>query len=362
MSAVAVLATLAALGAVTASAADGTPDGQTATIAYPPPGLAEASGLAASRQHPGLVWVMEDSGDPVVRAYDPSGSVAAAVTMTPADGATDTWGGDIRDTEALAIGPGPTLWVADIGDNSEIRETVVVHTLAEPAALGQIAAAAVSYRFRYPAGPRDAETFLVDPIDGRAYIATKGFLSGGLYAAPVRLTAGATHDLTFVQNIPAIVSDGAFSPDGTHVALRTVGLGTETTAYVYEVERSGAGEPIRLRPDPVTITLPAQAQGESVTYTSDGSALLVGSEGTDEPIWRVPLPAGGPPVTSTHSTGSATSGLPTGSSISSSSTDGSGDGAASDGSVVPVWIIAAAGAAALVAVLFAATAIRRRGR
>ncbi|NUU25800.1 MAG: hypothetical protein HOV68_30485 [Streptomycetaceae bacterium] len=36
--------------------------------------------------------------------------------------------------------------------------------------------------------------------------------------------------------------------------------------------------------------LPSVSQGESLTYTPDGRALLVGSEGGNSPIWKVPLP------------------------------------------------------------------------
>ena len=261
----------------------------TPTIAYPAPGLLEGSGLAASVRHPGVIWVMEDSGDPVVHGYDPTGAEVATVTMLPT-GSDDTWGGDIRDAEALAMGPGPTLWVADIGDNNAVRESVVVHEVPEPADLGPTSVAVKSYRFTYPAGPRDAETYLVDPTDGRAYIVTKGLFGGGLYAAPSTLTPNATHELIFVQNTPAIISDGAFSADGAHVVLRETGFGTSSKAFIYDVRHGAPGEPIALAADPVEVELPDQTQGESVCFTPDGTALLIGSEGEDEPIWSVPLP------------------------------------------------------------------------
>jgi hypothetical protein len=38
------------------------------------------------------------------------------------------------------------------------------------------------------------------------------------------------------------------------------------------------------------MSLPSQEQGESITYTPDGRALLVSSEGDDRKVWRVPLP------------------------------------------------------------------------
>jgi MYXO-CTERM domain-containing protein len=43
---------------------------------------------------------------------------------------------------------------------------------------------------------------------------------------------------------------------------------------------------------PRSVSLPAQPQGESVTFTRDGRALLVSSEGTDSSVLRIPLVSG----------------------------------------------------------------------
>lgn len=283
--------TVAALVAVT-GASGGASEGSAApplapeaTVAYPPFGLAEASGLVASVLHDGVVWVVEDSGEPVVRAYDPSGAEVASVLFA----ASDVFAGDNRDTESLAIGPGPTLWSADIGDNNEVRETVLVHTTPEPAVLDGLVVTAESYRFRLPDGPSDAEVFLVDPVDGRAYLVTKNALGGVMYAAPTELVVGQTHDLEYVQEVPGWLSGGDFSPDGALVAVRTLGLGTTSIASIYGVVRDPGGGPIGLDPR-AEVRLPAQEQGESLAFTADARALLVGSEGADEPIWSVPIP------------------------------------------------------------------------
>ncbi len=256
-----------------------------ATQAYPAPGLAEASGLTASVLHDGVVWVVEDSGEPIVRAYDPSGTQVGSVRFE----ASDVFAGDNRDTESLAMGPGPTLWSADIGDNNLVRETVLVHTTAEPAELGDQVVTATSYRFRFPDGPRDAETLLVDPVDGRMYVVSKRPLGGALYAAPADLVAGETHDLTHVQDIPGWLTGGAFAPDGDFVALRTWGLRATSIATIYDVGRDPDGGPVRLE-QRAEIALPKQRQGESLAFTADGTALLVGSEGEREPIWSVQIP------------------------------------------------------------------------
>lgn len=277
-----VLVAEAAGTSANAAAPTATPE---ATQAYPAPGLAEASGLTASVLHDGVVWVVEDSGKPIVRAYDPSGAQVGSVRFA----ASDVFAGDNRDTESLAMGPGPTLWSADIGDNKGVRETVLVHTTPEPDELGDRVVTAVSYRFRFPDGPRDAETLLVDPVDGRAYIVSKSPLGGTLYAAPSELVGGQTHDLEEVQDISGWLTGGAFAPNGDSVALRTWGLRTTSIATIYDVVRDPGDGPVRLE-QRAELGLPLQRQGESLAFTADGTALLAGSEGEEEPIWSVLIP------------------------------------------------------------------------
>ena len=258
-----------------------------AVEAYPPFGLAEGSGMAASVLHDGVVWVVEDgvsdqSLPPVVHGYDPSGAEVGTVTLA---------GWNNRDVEAMSIGPGPTVWVADIGDNNAGRESVVVHTFVEPDPLGEITLEPVSYRLRYPDGAHDAETIIVDPVEGRVYIATKSpFGDGALYIAPPDLVAGGTHDLTLVTSVPSWITDGSFTPDGTQLLLLRALPRVSTDALVHDVSRPGGGAPLGLT-QVAEIPLPTQEQSEMLTVTMDGESLLVGSEGRDEPVWSVPLSA-----------------------------------------------------------------------
>ena len=61
--------------------------------------LNEVSGVAASRLHPPLLWVHNDSGgEPAVYAIRPDGTLVSTVTI---EGATNT------DWEDIAVGPGP---------------------------------------------------------------------------------------------------------------------------------------------------------------------------------------------------------------------------------------------------------------
>ena len=153
---------------------------------------------------------------------------------------------------------------------------------------------------------------MVDPMDGRLYLATKSIAGNGtLFAAPMTLTPGDTHDLVPVEDVPFLITDGSFTPDGNQVVLLQNRDVFGSQALVYDVVRAGSGVPMTLQSDD-PIELPSQQQPESMTITRDASHLLVGSEdpeGEGEPIWSVALPpaqtgtASGPGTTNPPTTG-----------------------------------------------------------
>ena len=76
------------------------------------------------------------------------------------------------------------------------------------------------------------------------------------------------------------IAPAAFAPDGRTCVIRTY-LG----ARLYSVNPDGSpGKAL------TSIGAAHAEAGESVTYTADGTALLVGSEGTNQPVYRIPLP------------------------------------------------------------------------
>src|SRR5262245_45881211 len=85
------------------------------------PDLPEASGLAASRRNPGVLWTHNDSGDPFVFAITSTGGVKGRVRVT---------GAQVWDWEDIAVGPcpkGTCLYIADIGDNDRRRRSVTIY-------------------------------------------------------------------------------------------------------------------------------------------------------------------------------------------------------------------------------------------
>jgi hypothetical protein len=236
------------------------------------PRIVESSGLALSRRHPGVLWTHNDSGDRArLFAVGPDGRTRATLTLA---------GVEARDWEALAAGRDdrgrPALFAGDIGDNNGVWPDVSVYRVTEPAALRDTTAAAVRYRLRYPDGPHDAEALLADPRSDRLYLATKRLGGGGLYQAPARLRSDRVNLLHRLARVPQVVTDGAFAPDGRSFVLRDY-----QAAYVYTAPGHRVG----------SFELPLQLQGESIAVAADGRSVLVGSEGADSELWRVPMPA-----------------------------------------------------------------------
>ncbi|MFJ6798190.1 WD40 repeat domain-containing protein [Streptomyces sp. NPDC091268] len=269
------LGALALVAALTGpAAAAGSPGASGFTIADPR--IKESSGLAASRIHPGVYWTHNDSDDgPYLYAVDSaSGRTVARVTMTGV--------GKPRDVEAISVGPDGQLYVGDIGDNlGGTWDHVWIYRLPEPKELRDATVKAEQFTVKYADGPRNAEALMVHPVTGRVYIASKSEDKGGLYEGPEQLSVSGTNTFRRVADLPW-VTDGAFSPDGGHLALRGY-LFAKT--YPWKDGRpEGSGE---------SVGAPWQGQAESVTYTADGSALMFGAEGAQSRVVAVPVkPAG----------------------------------------------------------------------
>ncbi|MGH3387253.1 MAG: hypothetical protein ACRDOO_00065, partial [Actinomadura sp.] len=165
------------------------------------PRISEASGLAVSRRHPGIVYVHNDSGGtPKIFAIGPDGRTRATLTIA---------GAGARDWEALALGRDeagrPALFVADIGDNlGGAWPHVTVYRVPEPARLGSRTLRATAFRMRYEDGPRNAESLMINPVTGRLYVASKEF-AGGLYAAPARLRTDRVNVLRKIAKAPSVL-------------------------------------------------------------------------------------------------------------------------------------------------------------
>lgn len=266
----------AAEAAVTAVAAgDGAPSAFTLRDSR----IVESSGLAASRAHPGVYWTHNDSGyTPNIYAVDSdTGRTLATITLDGTAG---------RDLEAVSLGPDGRLYIGDIGDNlGGTWPEVWIYRFPEPEQLQDATLTPEIFTVRYQDGPRDAEALMVHPDTGRVYIASKSDEGeGGLYRGPAELVPAATGSNTFrrIADLDLWVTDGAFSPDGSRLALRGY-----FTGAVYAWPGDGEGEPKKLG----ALQVPLQRQGESMTFAPDGRTLMLGTEGAGSRVEPVELSA-----------------------------------------------------------------------
>jgi len=241
--------------------------------------ITESSGLARDVAG-GFYWTVNDSGSAgVVFGVQPDGSVRGTLNYRAAP----------QDVEAVAVHEN-RLYVADIGDNGGSRAMVTVYYFMNPRASGLT----VTYNaidFRYPDGPHDAETLLVDGT-GRLFLVTKGLQGGGIYAAPTNPSRTVTNVLSRVADAPALVTDGAFLPDG-RIALLTYASVEVLDGTSYAKVADGA--------------IPLQRQAESLTVSLAGDSLLVGSEGRASKVYAVPVPGAPAPAPTPTAEPSATS-------------------------------------------------------
>jgi hypothetical protein len=232
--------------------------------------LPEGSGLAASRRTPGRFWSHNDSGKPVIFALDGSGRVTSRLTLP---------GAAIDDWEAVAVGACPSgscLYVGDIGDNNAKRRQITIYRVPEPGATGEQAQVSGVFHATYPDGAHDAEALLVAG-DGRLHIVTKGDTGPvALYRFPRELQPGTTMRLERVGEPRAAgandrITDGAVSPDGQWIVLRT-----EQTLIFYRASDLLAGNWREAGRE--SLRALNETQGEGVTFGSDNSLYLM-SEG-----------------------------------------------------------------------------------
>lgn len=267
------------------------------------PSITEASGLVASRKHPGYFYVHNDSGDrPRVFLIDRQGRTWVEIRLR---------GADAKDYEDITLAPGSAgqfdVCVADIGDNHARRASIRVYRFpevdlpAEPGQTVEVAARAVA--LQYPEGPADAETFLVHPHTGHGYVITKRVEGGGtVYRLPAPWPSDGTVTLTRVADLelPAaflpyrVVTGGDISPDGTAVVLRCYADG-----WFWSGLDPGGGDAFEgaFSDPPTRVDLADEAQGEAVCFTADGRALLTVGEGQGAVVSEVRL---GMPTTQPH--------------------------------------------------------------
>lgn len=197
---------------------------------------------------------------------------------------------NVQDIVAAADG---RLWIADVGGSPGPRATVTV--------LRWSGFDSGSRRFdlNYPDGAHDAQALLVSFTGSIAVVTAATDGKSGVYTAQLPLADSGT--LTKIGEIdlqslradndtsPAslVVTGGAVSPDGTHVALRTA-----TAVYEWYTPDGDAGAGV-VNTSPRVISLTTQTSGKALSYSENGDSLIAVSGGLPATVESIPISRNG---------------------------------------------------------------------
>jgi hypothetical protein len=231
----------------------------------------EASGLAFSKTHDGLIYTHNDSGG--------GRKIFVIDTLGKGMGVFKLKGVWNRDWEDLAVGPGPDpklnyLYVGEIGDNQERYSNIFIYRFPEPEqfTVGMEIAPEI-LKLSYPDGPRDAETLMVDPISKDIFILSKRDSLNILYKTTQKAFENKEAILEKVMEIPITMSvAGDISPDGKEILIKNY----FTVYYWTRNENETVGQ--ALSRDPFILPYKPEPQGEAIAFHPNGKSYFTLSE------------------------------------------------------------------------------------
>ena len=243
----------------------------------------EASGMVASRKNKSILWVHNDSGNSAtLYAVNHSGELCGTFHIKDANS---------RDWEDIAIGPGPDkntdyIYIGDIGDNRSRYSSVIIYRIPEP----NVNADSSEKEFEigppetielvYPDNPKDAETLIVDSLNGDIYIISKRDLFSKVNYAPYPQSTDKPTTMTEVTVLPwGMATGGDVSPDGKLVIVREY-----TFASIW---RRPESEPLwkAFLGEHYNIELISEPQGESICFDPNGLDFFTLSERPNQPLY-----------------------------------------------------------------------------
>lgn len=259
--------------------------------------LTQLSGLAVSRNNPGVIWTHNDKGGGnQIFAVDSTRRVLSEVVLTNAEAV---------DREDIDMGPGPGgldyVYAGDVGDNDSNRPYVSVYRFAEPSVSAtqaedshQLTPDRFDIRYQVP-GAADGtyqsvnvEAMAVDPTLGDIYLFQKSWnaKTGWIYKVPAAsLVAGTTATaMPVIQITMSTTAVGAgatgadFSADRSALVIKNINEG-----FLWKIA-PGADVAAMLTAAPTQPCSVPVSSGEAIAF--EGQNLLTISEGVNKPIYR----------------------------------------------------------------------------
>lgn len=177
------------------------------------PRIEESSGLATASSGDAFYTINDSGNEPEVYTLNRAGKV---VSVTKVAGVRNI---DWEDLGFQVIAGQPYLHIADVGDNSERRESIYIHRIPEK--LKARTVQPITYQLRYPDGPHNCEAFFVDSTGGFTLITKSSKRTMIFYLAVPR--PGCVNELVSVGSInldapsmnARLVTGASISPAGS---------------------------------------------------------------------------------------------------------------------------------------------------
>lgn len=258
--------------------------------------ITEASGITQSLRRPETFWIINDSGHaPMLFAVQTDGELLAEVAI---EGVANL---DWEDLSSFELDGHAWLLIADIGDNENVFANRVFYVIEEPqldANMPHSLRPEWEIRFRYPYGPRDAESAMVDVENERILLLSKRTEPPELYELPLRPTGddevAVAKLLGPIDTLPKPTArDLAARPDGkpgrffwewqpTAMDIsadgRSAVILTYNDAYLYARDSSESWYKA-LQRQPVALNLNIFPGAESIVFAGS-QRLIITSEGS----------------------------------------------------------------------------------
>ena len=246
----------------------------------------ESSGLASSRNTPGVFWTHNDSGDMArLYAFDHQGKDLGWCDLK------DVQAFDFEDIASFSRDGKNYLLIGDTGNNGLGATIQILYLIAEPPidpekGKTKIEAPIVQViHYSYEDDHRNCEAMAIDPTDRTILLVTKERKSKcRVYALawpkndPKRATSARKIAKLKLPSVTAM----DISPDGRRAVVLTYGNAYEYTRGPKEDWSTAFSRP------PALIPIPKRIQGESICYGPDGKTLYLTSEKLPTPLIEVP--------------------------------------------------------------------------
>jgi len=239
--------------------------------------LLEISGVAASRTNTGILYIHNDSGNPnQIYLTDANGNDDGTLTLASVAN---------RDWEDIAVGPGPDagksyVYVGDIGDNDSRFSSIAIYRFPEPDLKGATLPFLATIpsvdiiRLKYPDGPRNAETLMVDPLTKNIYVVSKESNMAKVYVARYPQSTTSITTLTpVVKYLFNKATAGDISPDGTEILLRS-----NEVIWYWKLPANMSISAGLLTTPQVAPYANNEPQGEGIGFAADGSGYFTDTE------------------------------------------------------------------------------------